>query len=236
MKALLLFLCSLILSCGYTQTCSVLCKSSGFWEKSGNFEEEMAVFFSLEFSFNGVPLKTTSETQKIIPIHPNGFDTIRYSYTWNGKRIEAFSLCKFRKNEQYTISPCVCCGIFLMRPEKNPERGYVQFVNNSQTTYFGSASEIDTDSIPPNSNTPFQFASISMNCGFRPSQIAVFEPGYFDLKYTYENTSKLPDDEQTRLEAEQEKYIRYNTDFLFLHGERLILTIDKNARFTLKQE
>jgi hypothetical protein len=235
MKRLLLLVCSLAFSYGYTQTCSIRCKASHIQE-FGNFEEEMAVFYSIEFSLNGVLIKTTEKDEKTIPVNQNGFDTIRYSYIWNGEKIDAFSLCKFRANEHYTISPCTCCGIFLITPEKKPERGFVQFINESNSTYLGSASEIETDSIPPNSKTPFQFASISMNCGFRPSQIAVFEPGYFDPKYDYQITSKLPDDKKAELEAEQNKFIQYTMDFLFLHGERLILTIDKASQFTLKLE
>lgn len=235
MKLLFLILCSLAFSFGYAQTCSIRCKAPHMQE-FGNFEEEMSVFYSIEFSLNGVPVKTTDKDEKTIPVNQNGFDTIRYSYLWRGEKIEAVSLCKFRLNERYVISPCTCCGIFLITPEKKPERGFVQFINKSKSTYLGSASEIETDSIPPNSKTPFQFSSISMNCGFRPSQIAVFEPGYFDPKYDYEITSKLPDDKKDELESEQNKFIKYNMDFLFLHGERLILTIDKASKFSLSLE
>ena len=235
MKLLFLLFCSLFFSCGYAQTCSIRCNVSRFFE-TGYQKEEIAVFYSIEFSLNGIPLKTTDKEEKTIPVNQNGFDTIRYSYWWEGEKIEASSLCKFRANERYLLSPCTCCGIFLIIPETEPERGFVQFVNESKNTYLGSASEIETDTILPNSKTPFQFSSISMNCGFRPSEITVFEPEYFNPKYAYEITSKLSDKKREKLESKQNKFIKYDIDFLFLHGERLILTIDKTSKFSLRLE
>lgn len=201
------------------------------------FEEELAVFLSLKFTVNGISFGTTTSGEKQIPVLQNGFDTIRYSYFWRGKRIEASSLCKFRSNEHYVLSPCTCCGIFLIVPETKAERGFVQFVNESRSLYWGSASELDYDSIPAMEKTPFLFSSISMNCGFRPSQIVILEPAYFDPKYTYEKLSVLPEEAQNKLEAEQRTFIRYAIDFLFLHGEKLVLSISEDAsEFVLKLE
>lgn len=232
MKLLFSVLFASLLLNSYAQTCSIKVEPDVSVQ---SFEEEMAVFFSLKFTINGVSFGTTSSRENLIRLNPNGFDTIRYVYFWQGKRIETFSLCKFRPNEHYTISPCTCCGIFLMLPGKKAERGFVQFVNESETPYLGSVSELGYDSIPAKDQTPFLFSAISMNCGFRPSQIAVFEQSYADTKYDYEQLSKLDDAVQSELEAEQRKLIRYEVDFLFLHGEKLILSISKDGSgFTLK--
>src|SRR5690606_19539809 len=151
-----LLLCLLTLSAGYTQTCSIRSKASVLFSISDNFEQEKAVYYSIEFSFNGVPVKTSSEDTTTIPVNPNGLDTIQYSYLWEGERIEEIGLCKFGANEPCVVSPCVCCGIFLVVPEKHPERGFVQFVNKCKTPYEVSTSEIESDRLEGNSKAPFR--------------------------------------------------------------------------------
>ncbi|MNJ82723.1 hypothetical protein D3C87_01270 [compost metagenome] len=226
MKALLTFtFLFFILSLGYAQTCKVKTGNSDFLKQ--NFEDEINTFLSLEFSINGVHLKTTDSTQKVIPLNLNGFDTLKYSFMWNNQRIEEISLCKFKPNETYTISPCTCCGIFLMTPKSRAERGFVKFVNRSKQLYLGSASELDFDSIPPKSSTDFLFSAISMNCGFRPSQITVVDPEYLNYQLEDENRSKLLDAKE--LKAKRMELVRCDISFLFLHGEKLLVTIGRNA-------
>ncbi len=219
--------------CGNAQTCAVKVRNTDFPES--NFEQERNTFLSLEFSINGVRLKTTDSIEKIIPLNRNGFDSIRYSYTWNNQKVEAFSLCKFKANETYTISPCTCCGIFLITPESSAERGFVKFVNKSKQWYLGSASEFDFDSIPPKSSTDFLFSAISMNCGFRPSQITVVDPEYLHSELEDENPSKLLDEKE--LNVKRMVLARGDAWFLFLHGEKLVVTVNKKAsEFKLELE
>lgn len=234
MKALFAFTLLFFVSLsGIAQTCAVKVGNTDFLES--NFEAELKAFLSLEFSINGIPLKTTDSIEKIIPLNRNGFDSIRYSYSWNNQRVEAFSLCKFRANETYTISPCTCCGIFLMTPKSAAERGFVKFVNRSKQLYLGSASEFDFDSIPPKSGTDFLFSAISMNCGFRPSQITVVDPEYLHTPLDDENPSKLLGPKE--LNAKRMVLARGDVWFLFLHGEKLVVTIDKRAsQFKLELE
>lgn len=210
--------------CGYAQTCVLRIDSADFLES--NLQEEINTFLSLEFSINGIPLKATDSIEKIIPLNRNGFDSIRYSYTWNNQQVEKFSLCKFKPDETYKISPCTCCGIFLIVPKSKAERGFVKFVNRSKQLYLGSASEFDFDSIPPKSGTDFLFSAISMNCGFRPSQITVAVPEYLHSQLSGAKELKV-----------KRMMMRGDVPFLFLHGERLIVTIPKNAtQFNLKLE
>ncbi|MNU99110.1 hypothetical protein D3C71_892340 [compost metagenome] len=235
MKALLTIILSFVLSFGHAQTCTIQTESSNSFEKS--FEEEIHTFLSLEFSINGVSFKTSEGRKKTIPVNRNGFDTLRYSYIWKDQKFEEYSLCKFRPNEQYTISPCTCCGIFLLTPKRKAERGFVKFINHSANLYLGSVSELDYDSIPANSHTEFIFSAISMNCGFRPSQIAVFAPEYANPEYQYKNLSRLSEPEKQALKAQQQKLVKYDIPFLFIHGEKLILTIEEGAsQFKLELE
>lgn len=214
-----------ILSFGHSQTCTIKTSKPDFSE--GNFEEEINTFLSLEFSINGIPLKATDSIEKIIPLNRNGFDSIRYSYTWHNQRVEKFSLCKFKPDETYQISPCTCCGIFLIVPKSKAERGFVKFVNRSKQLYLGSASEFDFDSIPPKSSTDFLFSAISMNCGFRPSQITIAVPEYLHDQFEDENYPKLSGAKE--LKVKRMMMIRGDVSFLFLHGEKLVVTIGRNA-------
>ncbi|WP_300666765.1 hypothetical protein [Fluviicola sp.] len=234
MKTLFVFTTLFFASCfGYAQTCVVKIGNTDFLDS--NFREELNTFLSLEFSINGIPVKPKDSIEKIIPVNRNGFDSIRYSYTWNNQRIEKFSLCKFKPNETYTISPCTCCGIFLMTPKSNAERGFVKFVNRSKKLYLGSASEFDFDSIPPKSSTGFLFSAISMNCGFRPSQITVVDPEYLDSPLGDEKPSKLLDAKE--LNVKRMELARCDVSFLFLHGEKLVVTFGKNgSQFKLELE
>lgn len=234
MKAVLTFtFLFFILSFGQAQTCTVKTGNSAFLKQ--NFEDEINTFLSLEFSINGIRLKTTDSIEKIIPLNLKGFDTLKYSFIWNNQKVEKTSLCKFKPNETYTISPCTCCGIFLMTPESGAERGFVKFVNRSKQLYLGSASELDFDSIPPKSSTDFLFSAISMNCGFRPSQITVVDPEYLDSQLDVENPPKLLDTKQ--LNVKRMELARCDVSFLFLHGEKLVVTFgEKASQFKLELE
>jgi hypothetical protein len=116
-----------------------------------------------------------------------------------------------------------------MTPEKNAKRGFVKFVNQSPKEYLAMVSEFDYETINKNSNTEFIFSSISMNCGFRPNRIFIADSNYLNSKYLYDNWSTKSNEGKRDLEKEQENYIVDSFDFLFLHGERLIVTIDSSG-------
>ncbi|MEY4894662.1 MAG: hypothetical protein RL751_1482, partial [Bacteroidota bacterium] len=74
----------------------------------------LEVFMSIAFEVNHVKIKATDKQQVRIPVHQTGFDTVDYTYTYNGDVHHEQFICKLRAKEKYTISPCTCCGIFLM--------------------------------------------------------------------------------------------------------------------------
>ena len=66
-----------------------------------------------------------------------------------------------------------------------------------------------------------------MNCGFRPNRIFIAKAAYFDKKYQYENWKTKSSEEKRQLEIEQEKHVVNSFNYLFLHEEKLIVTIGK---------
>ncbi|MFT5819642.1 MAG: hypothetical protein ACI8ZM_000867 [Crocinitomix sp.] len=200
------------------------------------FEKEMELFFSLEFEINGTALKSTDTNSVNILPNLTVFDTIHYSFIdMNGKVYSETFLCQLRAEEVYTISPCVCCGVFLMTPEKNAKRGFVKFINKSSFEYLYVASEIDSDTLYKNSDTDYIFSSISMNCGFRPNEIFVANFEYTNQEYQYENLKTKSAKEKVELHIERESHITYRFNFLFLHEEKLILTITEDGTFELRR-
>lgn len=191
---------------------------------------ETELFFKLQFVINGVKV-TTNDTNTInIPINLLGFDSIFYSYKNNKDQIITESaLCKLKAKETYSISPCTCCGIFLITPSKNAKRGFVQFINKSNNEYIAIPSEFDHDTLSEKSNTGFIYSSISMNCGFRPNRIFIANQQYFDKKYQYDNWSTKSVEIKKELEIEQETHVVYSFNYLFLHEEKLTVTIDNSG-------
>lgn len=219
----------------FAQNCSIKI-TDDLNDFTQDFEEEMKSFFSLEFIINGITFN--SRDTNTISISPNTtvFDTIHYSFIdRNGKTYAETFLCQLRNDETYTISPCVCCGVFLMTPEKNAKRGFVRFNNKSSNEYITIASEIDSDTLYKTSNTDYIFSSISMNCGFRPNQILLARYSYFDEKYQYENWKTKTAKEKELLEQDRKLHLAYQFNFLFLHEEKLTLTIAQDGKtFDLK--
>jgi hypothetical protein len=214
---------------GIAQSCTIYPNPDiGFMEN--NFEEELKTYHSLVFKINGVSLNTTNDDSIEVPVNKTGFDTVSYIYQYRGQEQKDTFLCKFRAEETYIVSPCTCCGIFLMRPNKNARRGSVKFQNHSSKAYIGIASEMDYDTIPPNASTDNIHSYISMNCGFRPSRIAVAEMAYTDEKYQYLNWPE----EQGALDLlmkEQAAFVLYETQYLFLHEEKLLVTIHEDSKW-----
>ena len=76
-----------------------------------------------------------------------------------------------------------------------------------------------------------------MNCGFRPNTISIANIGYTDKKFDYDNWENKTKEEQELLKIEQQSHVVYSFDYLFLHKEKLILTIDKSGeKVDLKME
>ena len=213
---------------GITQSCTIYPNPNiGFMKN--NFEEELKTYHSLVFKVNGVSLKTAALSTVEVPVNEVGFDTVSYTYQYRGQEQKDTFLCKFRAEETYIVSPCTCCGIFLMRPNKNARRGSVKFQNYSSKAYIGIASEMDYDTIPANASTDDLHSYISMNCGFRPSSITIAEMAYVDEKYQYQN---WPDDDEAldKLLEEKASFVVYDVRFLFLHEEKLVVTIHKDIK------
>lgn len=72
-------------------------------------------------------------------------------------------------------------------------------------------------------------SSISMNCGFRPNNIFVADFDYLDKKFDYDNLKSKPVDEQNLLKKEQRSHVLFSFNYLFLHAEKLTVTIDKTG-------
>lgn len=190
----------------------------------------MNYFLSLEFEINNSKIKTIDSNSISVSVNKREFDTIRYSYRNDkGFTIRDTFICKLKANEVYTISPCTCCGIFMITPSKNAKRGFVKFYNKSSREYIAMTPEFDYDTIPKTSNTDFIPSSISMNCGFRPNRIFIANFDYLDEKYQYENWSTKSPEEKRALELEQESHISFGFKYLFLHEEKLIVSINKEG-------
>ncbi len=195
-----------------------------------NFEEELALYSTIVLNINGKIFSTIDTGEIIIPVNQSHFDTIRYTYTDRNEIKQDTFICKLRQNEVYTISPCTCCGIFLITPEKNAKRGFIKFENRANQDYIAMFSEAQYDTIPKHADTEFLPSYISMNCGFRPSDVVIAKKEYLNPKYDYENWSKKPVHEIKALKKEQESHILFKTQFLFLHEEKLIVAIDQKAK------
>ena len=191
---------------------------------------DIAVFLSIEFEVNHVKIKATDKRQVRIPVHKTGFDTVNYTYTYNGKVYNEQFICKLRTKEKYTISPCNCCGIFLMTPAQNAQRGSVKYVNASKHEFISQTGDQAIHALDKKSSTDYIHSFISMNCGFRPNQIFIAEPDYLNPKYDYENWQYKTEQEQELLDMEQKDLIRFSFNYLFLHGEKLVVTIEETGR------
>ena len=180
-------------------TCTIqIADKKGFPE--ANHAPEMKLFMSLEFEINGSAIRPSDSLPIEIAIHPDGFDSIVYSFIdQNGNKVHESSICKLKSGEVYTIYPCVCCGIFLMTPSKDAKRGFVKFKNQSDMDYIAMSSDFNYDTIPGQSATKFKPSLISMNCGFRPNSIFLANFKYLDSQYLYDNWSKQSSDQKAIL-------------------------------------
>jgi hypothetical protein len=196
---------------------------------------ELEVFLSIEFEVNHVKIKATDKQQVRIPVYQTGFDTVNYTYTYNGDVHHEQFICKLRAKEKYTISPCTCCGIFLMTPAQNAQRGSVKYINASDHEFISETGDQEIHALSKNSSTDYIHSFISMNCGFRPNQIFIAEPDYLNSKFDYENWKSKTEQEQALLNIEQNALIRFSFNYLFLHDEKLVVTIGESGRdFTIK--
>ena len=195
-----------------------------------NSSRELEVFLSIEFEVNHVKIKATDKQQVRIPVQKSGFDTVNYTFTYNGKVHNEQFICKLRAKEKYTISPCTCCGIFLMTPDQNAQRGSVKYINASKHEFISETGDQEIHALTKNSSTDYIHSFISMNCGFRPNQIFIAEPDYLNPKFDYENWESKTEQEQELLDKEQNDLIRFSFNYLFLHGEKLVVTIDESGR------
>lgn len=219
------------------QNCTVRISDDFDFLKKNSYKE-LELFLSLEFEINNIMLKTNESNEVFISPNTIGFDTIKYSFIYRDSiHYESF-ICKLKSSEIYTISPCTCCGIFLMTPSQNAQRGYIKYVNNSKERFIAETGELQIDTVYKKRETDFIYSFISMNCGFRPNTVFVAELGYLDKKFEYENLKSKTKEEQELLKNKQQDYIRFSFNYLFLHGERLVVTIDKTGKLfdlTIKQ-
>ncbi len=211
------------------QNCTVKINAKTDFFKT-RFKEEMNVFLSLDFKVNNVQIKAIDTTEISVLVNPSTFDTIKYSFLDHGVIYTDQFICKLRPNEVYTISPCTCCGIFLITPSENAKRGSVKYINNSKKEFIAETGESERDTLFSKNETAFINSSISMNCGFMPNTIFVADFGYLDKKFSYENWESKPQDQIDILMREQQSYIVYSFNYLFLHQEKLLVTIDKSGK------
>jgi hypothetical protein len=230
---LILFL-GMLQCAAIAQTCTIKI-SEDYEALKRSFGEELEVFFSIEFEINRTTLTTIKSDSIRVRPNEDGFDNIRYTYTYNGKTYKDSFICRLLAEEVYTISPCTCCGIFLMTPSQQAERGFVQYINKSKKMFIANSGDLQLDTLFRNKNTGFILSSISMNCGFRPNTVFIADLGYLDEKFDYENWKSKPQEEQDLLDKEQQSYVVFSFNYLFLHKEQLVVTIDKSgSKFDLK--
>jgi hypothetical protein len=98
-------------------------------------------------------------------------------------------------------------------------------VNNSSRDFIAETGD-EYLTIEPNQQTGFIHSFISMNCGFRPTNLFIADPSYVDSKFLFENLKSKSEAEQDELEKEREGLILFSFNFLFLHQEKLVVTID----------
>jgi hypothetical protein len=213
----------------YSQNCSVKIIDESQYFSEG-FEVDLKVFFSLKFRINNVELSAINKDSIFIKPNLEGFDTISYSYEYDGNNFEDVFLCKLRPNEKYNISMCTCCGLFLMTPESEAERGGVKYINNSNKEFLAFTSEFDYDTLLRKDSTDYIPSLISVNCNFRPNTIFISDPKYYNSKFDYSNLNKKSTQEKELLIKQQNNYILYSFNYLFLHKEKLNVTIDKSGK------
>jgi len=173
-------------------------------------------YFSLKIVINGDTLKYNDSTNYSFKASVTNFDTITYSFIYNKSLIEDTFLCKFKAYYTYSILPCTCCGLFLIVPKDSiSKRGFVKTKNNSTKNICANVSEIELLNVPKQTETEFIFSSISMNCGFRPSEILITKPKYSSEKYNYENWSQLSKKKQMALNKKRETYVIKRWNYLF---------------------
>jgi hypothetical protein len=220
----------------FAQKCTVkISDEIASWQKHS--PKKIEAFLTLAFEFNHVNINATDRKNVHIPILDKGFDTVVYSYMYKGVIYRKQFICKLRAKETYTISPCECCGVFLMVPEQNARRGSVKYMNHSTQTFISESGEFELDTLYKNSDTDFIQSSISMNCGFRPNQLFVADLDYLNPKYQYDQLKLKSESEQELLDKEQLSLIRFSFNFLFLHEEKLLVSIDETGLiFTVELE
>ena len=110
-------------------------------------------------------------------------------------------------------------------------------MNHSNQTFISESGEFELDTLYKNSDTDFIQSSISMNCGFRPNQLFLADLDYLNPKYQYDQLKLKSELEQELLEKEQLSLIRFSFNFLFLHEEKLLVSIDETGLiFTVEME
>ena len=185
-------------------------------------------FKTLVFDINGVIVKATDTIPTICQINNVGFDSISYSYlNRKNKKVNGNFICKFKKDTNYSIKPCDCSGGFMISAN-NARRGYVQINNKSNQEIIANITEIDNDTISKKTLTDFKHSSISMNCGFRPSRLLIAKKEYNDEKFKFDNWSSKNINERNELDTERETLILYEQMYLFLHNEKLRITIESD--------
>ncbi len=193
-----------------------------------NYSVEISSFLSMDFELNQTCISSLDTNYFTVHINNIGFDTLIYSFLdQKGLTVCDTSICKLKADEAYTISPCTCCGIFLMISTQNAARGSVKFINDSTDEFIAMVGSFDYDTIPKLARTDFIPSEISMNCGYRPNRIFISSHDYTDERYQYENFKDKSLYEKKSLREEQQTHVVYEFNYLFLHEEKLIVRIDK---------
>ncbi|MEW5677093.1 hypothetical protein ABGT15_12335 [Flavobacterium enshiense] len=215
-KRVLLLL--IVMSYHYADAQESILKVGDLREFKSAFKEEIEVFKSLKFNINGRTFCIKDSLKITFPVNDKQFDTIRYSYILKGKEYKDMAIAKFKQNEEYKLWPCVCCGIFGISTNK-PERGVVRFKNTSKKKFIGITGDFDYEVIEPKSLSKYYFSSISMNCGYTPNELSIYD---FNFKNNLDEAlDKLGDE-------------KYAVNFLYISGEKITIEyLDKgNSKVT----
>jgi len=186
----------------------------GISEAPDSYRTEFAL------SVNGKVLRVKDSLSQEIRLNKKGFDKC---IAIIGKDTLHF-LAKFRKNEKYIVQPGCCCAFFILKPENNPQRGTISFINSTKENLLLIAAEANIEEVSPGKAKTI-FAHGSAMCMFKPCAIVVAKTAYNDPKYDYDGDGKDYDS----LWAEQEQYIIDGAWFHFMHGEKIEVSLDEAA-------
>lgn len=178
--------------------------------------EDIRGWDKFRININGVTYSPTDTLPKPIKTDKKGFDQCYVAMEGDTLRFQA----KFRKGENYEISPGCCCALFNLYPLNDEGRGTVTLLNKTRRDLSLIVAEANIDTVAAGKKITL-FASESAMCYFKPCSILITETTYNDSKYDYQ-----PGKENEALDTEQTKLIKNVQWFHFLHSEKLNIDYD----------